>query len=287
MSHRSDIDARKARASFERAAASYDGSAVLQREVAGRLMSRLDYIRLQPERVLDLGSGTGYCSESLLRRYPKSQVIALDFAPAMVSRSARCGRWLRRPLGICADAAALPLKSRSVDLVVSNLMLQWCSPLSSYFEEVRRVLRPGGLLMFTTFGPDTLKELRLAWAEVDTEEHVHVFMDMHDVGDDLLAAGFNDPVIDMEMITTAYQSVRSVLADIKSIGASYAGLSGRRGLMGKQYLQMLFDSYEKFRSSDGLLPATWEVVYGQAWVPEHKLPDFEGRPVFPIKLEKP
>lgn len=285
MAHQSDIDAKKARASFNRAAANYDAAAVLQREVGDRLLSRLGYIKLQPNRVLDVGAGTGHCSAQLLTRYSKAQVIAVDFAPDMVARSKRRGRWRRRPLGVCADAAALPLSRDTVDLTVSNLMMQWCVPPAQYFEEIRRVIRPGGLLMFTSFGPDTLKELRSAWAEVDAQEHVHQFLDMHDLGDALLSSGFSDPVVDMEIITTTHQSVRSALADIKSIGASYTGAQKGRGLMGKDRMRKFSTAYEKLRSVDGLLPITWEVVYGQAWVPENRLPDLDGRPVFPLKLE--
>lgn len=286
MSQEPEIDSLSARKSFEQAASTYDESAFLQREIADRLLSRLDYIRLQPERVLDLGSGTGYCSDKLLQRYPKASVVALDFAPSMVARSVRRGRWLRRPSGVCGDAAALPVRSASMDLVISNLMLQWCQPPERYLEEIRRVLRPGGLLLFTSFGPDTLKELRSAWAEVDAQAHVHHFIDMHDLGDALLGAGMNDPVVHMEMITTTHQSVRSALADIQGIGATYASPSRQQGLMGKQRIRMLMEAYEKFRSADGLIPATWEVVYGQAWTPDNTLPEFKGRQVYPLKLEK-
>ncbi|CAG0911939.1 unnamed protein product, partial [Cyprideis torosa] len=183
------------------AAARYDAAAALQQEVANRLLGRLDYIRHQPATVVDLGAGTGYCSERLLKRYPKSRLLAMDFAEGMLERARKRGRLLRRPLPVCGDARALPVADDSVDLLFSSLMLQWCHPVDEYFGEFNRVLRPGGLLMFSTFGPDTLRELKSAWGEVDKAVHVHNFLDMHDLGDAMVRSGLADPVVDAERIT--------------------------------------------------------------------------------------
>ena len=262
------IDTDRARRAFDAAADSYDEAAVLQREVGGRLVGRLDYIRHQPRRVLDLGAGTGHVSELLLRRYRKADVCAVDFAPAMLEKARRRGGWRRRPRVVCADAASLPFADASFDLLVSNLMLQWCLPLQDYLAEMRRVAAPNGLLMFSTFGPDTLKELRLAWREVDGGRHVHEFIDMHDVGDSLLATGFSGPVMDMEMITLTYREVLALMRDLKSIGAVNADEGRQRGLLGRGGFRRLCDAYERFRDGAGLLPATYEVVYGHAWVPD-------------------
>lgn len=261
------IDKHHARRAFSRAADAYDEAAVLQREIGRRMLQRLEYIRLQPKMIVDIGAGTGEASASLLKRYPKASVIALDFAIPMLQRARRRGRFLRRPLPLCADLEQLPLAAHSVDMIYSNAALQWCSDLASTFREFRRVLRPGGVLMFTTFGPDTLKELRSAWAQVDPGTHVNSFVDMHDIGDMLVEAQFAEPVIDAEQITMTYESVDQLMRDIKSIGA-HNSVSGRsRGLTGKSRMQQFRVAYEQYRS-EGRIPSTWEVVYGHAWAPQ-------------------
>lgn len=259
---------REVRRSFEQAAAAYDAAAVLQRTVADRLLERFDLVRLQPRRILDAGAGTGYVSAALARRYPKAQIVALDLAHAMVRRArARFGflaRRLRHHGFVCADVERLPLADASVDMVVSNLTLQWCNPLDQVFAEFRRVLAPGGLLMFTTFGPDTLKELRASWSAVDGAVHVNAFQDMHDVGDALLRAQFAEPVMDREDIIVTYAEANGLLRDLKAIGAHNVNAGRARGLTGRRRLAAMRAAYEQFRR-DGRLPATYEVLYGHAW----------------------
>ncbi len=167
------VDKRQARLAFERAAQTYDDAAALQREIGRRLIERLDLIRLRPARILDLGAGTGEFSRALLRRYRKADVIALDLALNMLRHTRRRGGWFRRPGCVCGDAERLPFAADSFDFIFSNLMLQWCLDLEPVFTELHRVLSPGGLLMFTTFGPDTLKELRASWQAVDGYTHVN------------------------------------------------------------------------------------------------------------------
>lgn len=264
------IDKRCARRAFGRAADSYDAAAVLQHEVGERMLERLDYVKLQPQRVLDIGCGTGLTTEKLLRRYPKAEVIALDFSLPMLERTRRRGRWLRRPRCVCGDLDRLPLASQSVDLVYSNAAIQWSADPAGAIAEMHRVLRPGGLLMFSSFGPDTLYELRAAWSEVDGHAHVHGFVDMHDYGDMLLAAGMADPVMDAERICLTYPDTRSLMRDLKAIGAGNAAGERTRGLTGHGRLAAFAQAYEGFRSSDGRLPATYEVVYGHAWAVEQR-----------------
>jgi malonyl-CoA O-methyltransferase len=263
------IDKRGARRAFERAAAVYDEAAVLQREIADRMLERLDYVRLAPRTVLDLGAGTGYAIEPLQRRYRKARVLALDFALNMVREARRRGSWLNRPRCVCADAESLPLADGSVDLVFSNATLQWCTDLERTFGEFLRVLRPGGLLMFSTFGPDTLGELREAWASADGFSHVNLFLDMHDVGDALVRARFADPVMDAERITVTFAGVRDLMRDLKLLGAHNVTAERPRGLTGRRRLAAVERAYERHRR-EGRLPATYEVVYGHAWVPEQK-----------------
>lgn len=269
------IDKDQARLAFSRAAAGYDAMAVLQREIGERMAERLDLIKLIPQRVLDAGCGTGAETALLMQRYAKSQVLALDFAEPMLGHARKRGGWWRKPVCLCGDLEALPLADDSVDLIWSNLALQWTNDLGLAFREALRVLRPGGLLMFSTFGPDTLQELRAAWAAVDGASHVSPFLDMHDVGDQLVQARFADPVMDAEHITLTYGSARQLMVELKGIGAHNATAGRPRGLTGKSRLQAMLAAYEDFRR-DGVLPATYEVVYGHAWVPALKAAVSDG-----------
>jgi malonyl-CoA O-methyltransferase len=176
--------------------------------------------------------------------------------------------WYRRPFSkkllLCGDAEHLPLASESIDLLISSLTIQWCNDLQQTFAEFRRVLKPGGLLMFTTFGPDTLKELRQSWASVDQQGHVSSFLDMHDIGDTLLSAGMAEPVMDVEHFTLTYPDVVSIVRDLKDIGATNALQQRTRGLTGKQAYKAMQQAYESLRVN-GTLPASYEVIYGHAW----------------------
>ncbi|WP_428605459.1 malonyl-ACP O-methyltransferase BioC [Sedimenticola sp.] len=261
------IDKQQARLAFSRAAPRYDQVAVLQREIGQRMLDRLELVRLQPEVILDIGAGTGVATAALADRYRKSRVLALDFAFPMLLQTRKRGNWLRKPRCICGDLEQLPLADQSVDLIYSNAAIQWSNDLDSAFGEFRRVLRPGGLLMFTTFGPDTLKELRAAWAAVDSGSHVSTFIDMHDVGDALLRAGLADPVMDVDRMTLTYERVTGLMRDLKILGAHNVNSDRQRGLTGKGRLQAMQEAYETFRR-DRKLPASYEVVYGHAWAPE-------------------
>jgi malonyl-CoA O-methyltransferase len=282
LPERGAADKQAVRRAFERAAATYDGHDVLQREVAARLLAHLDPIRIEPRLVVDVGTGTGASLAALAARYPAARIAGIDLAHAMLERAARRTPGWRRLLGsrgpslVCADAERLPLASGCAQLAFSNLTLQWCdSP--AVFTEIARILQPEGLWIFSTFGPDTLKELREAFAGVDAHEHVHTFVDMHDLGDALVHAGFADPVMEMEMITVEYATVEAVARDLKAIGATNALAARPRGLAGRARWRQVVDRYERHRRG-GALPASWEVIYGHAWkVPPKRLPD--GRQV--------
>jgi malonyl-CoA O-methyltransferase len=259
------LDSLWARRSFDRAAHSYDGAAVLHTQVREELLARLELITLAPQVVLDAGAGTGHATRALRRRYSGSTVIALDFSEGMLRTARRQREWLRPFARVCAAAERLPFQDGSIDLIFSNLMLQWCDP-ERLFPEMRRVLKPNGLFTFTSFGPDTLRELRGAWAQADGGAHVLPFIDMHDLGDALGRHGFAAPVLDVDRITLFYQSVDGVLADLKATGARNALAERARGLTSPRKLQRMRAAYEEFRA-EGRLPATYEVVFGHAWVP--------------------
>ena len=258
------LDRAGVRAAFDRASATYEAAAVLQSRVAEELLGRLEPFDFRPQVILDLGAGTGRAAAELKRRYRRSLVIALDLAPGMLQQAARHQSLFRRFERVCADAARLPLESASVDIVFSNLMLQWCDPLDEVFAEIRRVLKPQGFFTFTTFGPDTLKELRAAWAEADTHNHVNRFLDMHDVGDALVRAGLVEPVLDVDRTQVTYSDGMALMRDLKCIGARNATAGRPRSLLARSHLQRVLTAYEAFRK-DGRLPATYEVVYGAAW----------------------
>ena len=258
------LDPGHVRRAFARAAGTYREHAVLQKEVELRLLERLDYLTLPPARVLDIGCGPGDAVTQMRRRWKRAQVIALDLALPMLREVA--SSWLRPASRVNADARALPFAEASVDVIFSNLALQWIDDLPVLFDEFRRVLRPGGYLAFSTFGPDTLHELRSAWSAVDRAPHVSAFADMPRVGDALMLAGFRDPVLDGEHFTLTYADTPTLMRELKAIGATNADSRRRRGLTGRAALQRVAAAYEAFRA-DGVLPATYEVIYAHAWSP--------------------
>jgi len=263
------INKKFARASFNRAATSYDKVAVLQREVGKRLIDRLDIIRAVPKNILDIGCGTGDNTLVLSKLYKRANIVALDFADEMLKVAHRKLSWKQKLLNnnikyVCADAESLPFKDNSFEFIFSNLTIQWCADLDRTFAEFKRVLKPEGLLFFSTLGPDTLKELRYSWQQVDNNQHVHKFIDMHDVGDAMIRAGLADPVMDMEYFTLTYSNVMDLMHELKQLGAHNASNNRSHQLTGKQHLRAMQKNYEKFRH-ENKLPATYEVVYGHAW----------------------
>jgi malonyl-CoA O-methyltransferase len=260
------ISKRKIRQAFDRAAESYDEAAVLQREVCHRLLEKLEYIKLTPEWILDAGVGTGEAVIPLLKRFKKSRLVALDLSERMLVKARHHRALLRKPELVCADIEQLPFGDNSFELIFSSLTLQWCNDLDTSLRDLYRILRPGGLLLFTTFGPDTLKELRASWHQIDDAVHVNQFTDMHDIGDGLLQAGYADPVMEAEMMTLQYSRVDQLMTDLRAIGANVPAAGRRQGLLTPSALNRLRAAYETYRV-DQLLPATYEVIYGHAWKP--------------------
>lgn len=273
-----NLDKRLARMAFERAAMTYDAAAVLQREVNDNMLARLEYIKNSPNIILDAGSGTGYGARKLKSRYRQAQLIEFDLAHAMLAKSRLTTPWWQRRIvtqaAVCGDLERLPFKAARFDMVWSNLALQWVNDLDQVFTSLQRVLRPGGLFMFSTFGPDTLKELRATFSKNDGYTHVHRFIDMHDIGDALMRSGFDAPVMDVEYYTLTYDNLSALMRDLKSIGAHNVARGRPRGLTGKNTWRAVETEYLRYANSKKL-PATFEVIYGHAWGrgPTTLLPD--------------
>ena len=262
----SRIDKRRLRRDFSQAAHSYDAAAVVQRTICERTLERVDMLKLAPGFILDVGVGTGQSLAGLCARFSDSTIIACDIALPMLKQCRR--RHQCTDILVCNDAEQLPFKDGSIDLIFSTSTFQWCADVNSVLSECGRVLSDDGALIFSTFGPDTLWQLHNSWAQVDEFDHVHEFIDMHHIGDALLANRFSDPVVDMEAIHVQYASLRQLLVDLKDTGSrgkfSVTTAKVSSGLMGKGKYRSLEKAYERYRQEDGMLPASYEVIYGYA-----------------------
>ncbi|TVO59678.1 methyltransferase domain-containing protein [Denitromonas halophila] len=282
------LDAGSVRRHFDAAARSYDD--VLARAVAQQMDERLEGILHQPTSILDLGCGNGRDLRRLAERYPKARRVGADIAPAMLQQAAPTVGRLQRLLGrsdqvqlTAANANALPFGPSQFDMLWSNLMLNWLDDPAPALAEMARVMKVGGMLMFATLGPDTLRELREAFEDAEGTR-VHRFIDMHDIGDALVGAGFGDPVMDMDTLTLTYADLNSLFADLRLSGSRNASAARPRGLSGKTSWLKARERYET-RRIDGRLPATFEIVYGHAWKPAprttpdgHAIIRFQSRP---------
>ena len=288
-------DTRQVRRAFSRAATGYDAAATLQHAVEARLLEMLDYRddpalqRASPQVVVDLGCGPGRAAAAMQKRWPKARVLALDLALPMLREARSSSKrginpFARRPQPVCADARALPLAENSVDVLFSNLCLQWVEDLDAVFAGFRRVLKPRGLLLLSTFGPDTLWELREAFARADPSPgsgqapppHVSPFADIAGVGDALVRAGFHQPVLEREVEATAYPDLAALMRELRAIGATNALAARRHTLTGRARFAAAERAYEPLRRGDGTLPATWETITAMAWAPEPGAPIREG-----------
>ena len=288
------FDARQVRRAFSRSARSYDAAARLQRLAEARLLESLDYwddpalARPSPAVVLDLGCGTGHASALLQQRWPKAQVVSMDLALPMLQQAHAATRraplpvvrWLPNPFApvprqVCADARRLPLAEGSVDVIFSNLCLQWVDDLDAVLNGFRRVLKPHGLLLFSTFGPETLWELRGAFAQADAAPHVSPFVDTAGVGDALVNAGFFQPVVDRDEETSVYPDMAALMRELRALGATNALASRRPTLTGRGRFAAAAAAYEPHRVEAGL-PATWEIISAMAWAPAPGAPIREG-----------
>ncbi|WP_133650019.1 methyltransferase domain-containing protein [Paraburkholderia flava] len=288
-SSRPAYDSRRLRRIFDRRAATFDDVAFLPREIAQRMRERLDYIKVNPSSVLDAGCGAGDDLPALRERFPEAPVFGTDLSHAMLTRAlhhdagdtswrrflpASIGRALgtRGPRFAQADFSALPFAAGAFEFVWSNLALHWHSRPDLVFPEWQRVLKVNGLLMFSTLGPDTLKELRGAYAQVDaahgigSRAHVIDFVDMHDLGDMLVESGFEIPVMDQETLTITYRSPESLLADVRRWGAyPFERDQADSPHAARRLHRALLAALDARRQADGTIALTFEVIYGHAW----------------------
>ncbi len=258
------VDVENTKDSFDRAAAEYDSVTALQRDVGDRLLSRLDHVNFDPEVLVDVGAGTGVPTGKLIKRYPQTQILAVDIANGML----QVNRNRNRPgLAGCsvADMHNMPIKSDSVDMIFSNLAMQWSNDLPVVLDEYQRIMRNGGMLHFATFGPSTLLELKHAWEAVDVNNsHVNSFYSIGGVGDMLLEAGFVDVVVDSDKIKLHYPDVMPLMRELKTLGANNRTHGRSRVLTGKTKMQQMISKYEELREEDGI-PVTYDIIYAHAW----------------------
>jgi malonyl-CoA O-methyltransferase len=273
-----ELDQIQLRRAYDRVASAYDEADFFGAEIRDRLFERLDFISLQPKTLLDLGAGTGAAARQLQTRFTDTLIIGLDGSEAMLANSDKPGT------EVCADSHRIPLADASIDIVISNLMLPACAVPEMVFSEVRRVLRNPGLFLFSTLGPDTLKEIRRAWSQVDDAPHVHTFADMHNVGDALVKAGFREPVMDTEILTVTYADINRLITDLRAVAGTNFAARRRRGLTSPRHWARFIDELYATRNSAGRFSVSLEVVTGQAWTgnPDIGVPLTDGEAHFPL-----
>lgn len=242
------------------------------REVARRMQAHLDGINLAPKQIMDMGCAIGHDFSILQKKYPNAQLLGLDWSWPMLTQAAQRS-WVvklkqylyqRRTYFIQADWSYLPIASNSIDLIWSNLALHWATLPNQILEQWIKPLRTNGLIILSTLGPDSLKELRTAFATVDTDAHIPLFIDMHDLGDMLIDQGLSDPVVDTERLTITYETPQSLLKDVRTLGI-YPGIDVRPGLRGRIWLQQIYTALDAQRDVDGLIHLSVELIYAHAW----------------------
>ena len=264
--------------SFDAKSSSYDEYSFVQKEVSERMIKRLKFLKSKPLNILDIGCGTGYLSNLISRHLPNSNIVCMDFSYEMVSQ---CKNKNIKLEPLVADAEYMPFKTSTFDLVISSFTLHWCQQIDKIFSDIFRILKNNGNFMFTTVGPDTLKELRDAYKLIDNYEHINTFDDMHTYGDILLSSGFHDPVMDVERLIIEYKNFNEVLQSLRKTGASTV-IYNKSKFTAKKSLKNL-ERYYKKNNKNGLFPVTYEMIYGVAWKRSTQNP-INNEVVIPIKI---
>jgi malonyl-CoA O-methyltransferase len=270
------------RKAFDKAAEDYETRAVIQNEIGERLFERLEYIKIAPKTILDLGSGSGRFSQLLQKRYPKATLVSLDLSPQMLLHSRKKQGWLSKWPLVCANMNALPFANGSFDLVFSNQAVHWSEDLPQLLEEIMRVMNIGGCLLLSTLGPDTFKEMRDVFSQIDNYSHTNTFLDMHDLGDIMLKAKCLDPVIDMEMLSVHYSTISDLLHSIKAQGVRNIHPQRKPGLSGKAFIEQFTSLYQKNHALDDKYPLQYEVIYAHAWRGAQRLDQGVQETMIPI-----
>jgi malonyl-CoA O-methyltransferase len=257
------IDQARIRRAFARAAAHFDAQDFLHREVLERLLERLLAVTVEPDRIIDLGAGTGNATPDIQNRFPTAQILSVDSSAQMLAAGKPA------PSRLCAEAAKLPLIDACSDLVISNLMLHHCPDPAVVLTEARRVLSDQGALMLTTFGRNSFIELGRAWASADPFTHIAPFFDIQDLGNLLTTSGFTEPVLDIQTLTITYDNLTRMMQDLRSAGSTNSTNDRNRGLTGRGAWQRLTDAYDQLRGADGKLPVSIEIIFVLAWAGKH------------------
>lgn len=267
---------------FGKHASEYELAAKVQYEIGTRLFERLSYLKIAPQRILDLGCGPGTFSRELALLYPKAQIIGLDLAPAMLMQAKKKQGWRRKWSLVSADMLHMPFATGLFDLVFANQVIHWANPLAQVFREINRVMNVNGCFMFTTLGPDTFKEIRQSWSETNVFAHTNEFIDMHDIGDTLMAERFLEPVMDMELLSVHYESLAKLLKSLQAQGVKNINAQRNPGLTGKTAWQQFEKNYAELTTKQGKYPLTYEVLYGHAWKGEQRRTEHGTETFIPV-----
>lgn len=270
------------RKSFNKYANAYDGAAKVQCEIGRRLLERLDFLNTSPKYILDLGCGPGNFSKELVLKYPKAHIIGLDMAQAMLQLAQKKQSWRRRWSVLAADMQHMPFPTGLFDLVFANQVIHWSDSLPHLFREINRVMNVNACFMFTTLGPDTFKEINLAWSGVNSYAHTNLFRDMHDIGDLLMTERFLDPVMDMEQLAIHYETLPQLVNSLKSQGVKNINPQRNSGLTGRKTWQQFEKNYHLMRTDNEKYPLSYEVVYGHAWKGEQRKTEKGLETIIPI-----
>lgn len=267
---------------FNQRATEYELAAKVQQEIGERLLERLHYLKMSPQRILDLGCGPGFFSRELALMYPKAQIVGVDLAELMLIQARKKHSWRRKWSLVAADMNNMPFATGAFDLVFANQVIHWGDSLPQVFRELNRVMKANACLMFTTLGPDTFKELKMAWSAVNEFAHVNEFPDMHDVGDCLMSEHFLEPVMDMELLAVHYETLPKLLKSLKAQGVKNINSARNQGLTGKTSWKLFEQNYSSMQTDTGKYPLTYEVVYGHAWKGEQRKTEQGVETMIPI-----
>ena len=272
--------------SFNKVADHYEQAAIVQNEIGKRLLERLEYIRLNPRWILDLGCGGGNFSQQLQKYYPKARIVSLDLALQMLQQVKKRQRWWRKWPLVCADMHQLPFATGTFDLIFSNQVLHWSSDIPAVLKELARIMNVNACLMFSTLGPDTFREIRETYAKIDSHAHINEFTDMHDLGDYMLKANLLDPVVDMEYLHVHYSSIEKLMNSLKSQGVKNIHSRRNKGLSGRNRIQYFKQLYHDTYQQNGKYPLTYEIVYAHAWQGAPRQTSQEKEIFIPVSMLK-